>query len=358
MSCAPFLRKNRDMLRLFPPADTAALLGLAAWLAASARRPSGAAALRRAGGAFADPPVEAAEQILCHLAPRPGSNEIRAFRRQGALVQPLAIATLPDGAADPAAARRLLTLGATLALHKIDALDFAWHRLARAFEGLTAQPVQVNLYLTGQATPGLNWHRDPHDVLVMQLAGGKRFALAEDLADNGAPVRPDVAELYPGDLLWLPRGCPHAVVSGAGGSIHASFGLLHLAQGLGGLERVTRPLGPTASPGSPALIPTSHLAATLEFLTRWRPMRSLPPGLEGGTQLRPDLLAWSLGGRANLGGRNLEMSRTELDTLAKGCLPEMARDLLASRLSPAADLHDLLAGAGLLPVPSLELSDA
>lgn len=337
------------MDRVVQPLDSFALGPLARLLAESPRRASGAVVLRGLGGVLDDSPTEGAAKLIERLAPAPAQHEIRAFRRQGAAVLPLTLASDAGGRVLTASVLRALAQGGTVVLQKIDALDPGWHRLARAFEGLTAQPAQVNLYLTDRATEGLNWHRDPHDVLVWQLAGSKRFALARDLI-QGAPRNPEVLLLRAGDLLWMPRGTPHAVSSIVGGSVHASLGLLHLRAQAGAMVRVTDAQGETASPGHPALLVPDLLIPTLAFLVGWRPLRALPGR---GQRLRPDLLGWIEGATLHAGGAPIPLSQSARAALLQGRLAA-SDPRLSCGVLPAADLTSLLALAGLHPLPRWE----
>ncbi|RMG08527.1 MAG: hypothetical protein D6731_21720 [Planctomycetota bacterium] len=107
---------------------------------------------------------------------------------------------------------------------------------------------RANLYLTPAAgAQGFDVHHDLHDVLVLQLEGRKRWRLYAPWAelpldrpeagtydhrpdpfarpeDPGPPRRE--LETKPGDLLYLPRGLPHAAVSAdERPSVHATVGL-------------------------------------------------------------------------------------------------------------------------------------
>lgn len=88
----------------------------------------------------------------------------------------------------------------------------------------------ANLYCTPAGRQGLAPHYDDHTVLVMQLAGTKRWRVwpascgavlprlrtarrAPDV-DGGMPPALEV-ELRPGHILFIPRGWPHCAVAGA-----------------------------------------------------------------------------------------------------------------------------------------------
>jgi ribosomal protein L16 Arg81 hydroxylase len=94
-------------------------------------------------------------------------------------------------------------------------------------------PVQANMYITPPHSRGLGLHDDKHDVLVLQVAGTKRWEVFDpvppgtDLDDpaNEPPLQLDT-ELAQGDVLYVPRGVPHRVESTTATSIHLTIGFL------------------------------------------------------------------------------------------------------------------------------------
>ena len=111
--------------------------------------------------------------------------------------------------------------GATIVLQ---ALHVNWHPLAvfcRLLEGALGRAVQVNAYYTPRGSQGFGVHHDTHDVLVVQVAGEKRWKLYDPLlelplkhqrysaalGEHGA--RTDDLVLRAGDTLYLPRGWLH-----------------------------------------------------------------------------------------------------------------------------------------------------
>jgi lysine-specific demethylase/histidyl-hydroxylase NO66 len=143
-------------------------------------------------------------------------------------------------------------------------------------------PVQVNAYLTPPAERGLDIHFDFHDVVVLQLAGRKRWRVwpalprSERPVKRGPPIRQPSPEelddvihdrvLEPGDCLAIPRGLPHAAETMDVESAHLTMGIMALTWnrvlrdliddvaggsaladrmpfgGLGGLDGADRPL--------------------------------------------------------------------------------------------------------------------
>jgi lysine-specific demethylase/histidyl-hydroxylase NO66 len=136
-----------------------------------------------------------------------------------------------------------LQAGATLVASGIDGVIPAVGDLAHAIEQALPVRVQANLYLSSAGRAGFPRHDDTHDVLVLHLAGRKRWqvhappgpgagrATAEAARPSeGAPL--DAAQawtLAPGDLLYLPQGWPHEALAETDGCLHLSFALVHLS---------------------------------------------------------------------------------------------------------------------------------
>jgi lysine-specific demethylase/histidyl-hydroxylase NO66 len=127
--------------------------------------------------------------------------------------------------------------GATIVLQ---ALQLHWHPAAlycRELEIELGCHVQANAYCTPAASQGFGVHHDTHDVLVLQVAGRKRWRIYEpllelplkhqrwssDLGDPGEPIGDLTLEA--GDTLYLPRGCPHEATATAADSLHITVGL-------------------------------------------------------------------------------------------------------------------------------------
>jgi lysine-specific demethylase/histidyl-hydroxylase NO66 len=127
--------------------------------------------------------------------------------------------------------------GATIVLQ---ALHVNWHPLAvfcRLLEDVLGHAVQANAYYTPRGSQGFAVHHDTHDVLVLQVAGEKRWLLYDPLlelplkeqrysralGDHGAPT--DDVALQPGDTLYLPRGWLHEARTSATDSLHLTIGI-------------------------------------------------------------------------------------------------------------------------------------
>ncbi|HVE68208.1 MAG TPA: cupin domain-containing protein [Solirubrobacteraceae bacterium] len=126
--------------------------------------------------------------------------------------------------------------GATIILQ---ALHLHWRPVAEYCRGLEAAlgwPVQANAYLTPASAQGFAVHHDTHDVLVLQVAGEKRWRLYPPVLelplksqrwsgewDAGEPC--EELTLRPGDTLYIPRGWPHEAVATHADSLHLTVGL-------------------------------------------------------------------------------------------------------------------------------------
>ena len=140
--------------------------------------------------------------------------------------------------------------GATIVIdgghHAIPSLT----RFCARLEGQLRFRVQANLYITPPGTRGLRPHHDTHDVIVLQIAGGKDWRLFGRSGQRLPLARARGAErafdddqvehrlsLNAGDLLYLPRGLIHDASTDGEMSIHVALGLrpdlrLDLAQEL------------------------------------------------------------------------------------------------------------------------------
>jgi hypothetical protein len=127
--------------------------------------------------------------------------------------------------------------GATIVLQ---ALHVSWHPLAvfcRALEEALENGVQANAYYTPRGSQGFAVHHDTHDVLVLQVAGEKRWLLYEPLlelplkhqrysralGEHGEPT--DDLVLKAGDTLYLPRGWLHQAETSDTDSLHLTIGI-------------------------------------------------------------------------------------------------------------------------------------
>ncbi len=134
--------------------------------------------------------------------------------------------------------------GATVVLQALQFSDRVFAELSTNLALDLDHPVQVNAYLTPPAERGLDIHFDFHDVVVVQLAGRKRWRVWPALPRSERPLKrgPAISQpapgelggvlldriLEPGDCLAVPRGLPHAAESVDAESAHLTIGIMAL----------------------------------------------------------------------------------------------------------------------------------
>ena len=132
---------------------------------------------------------------------------------------------------------RQLDEGATLIVNFLDEMASRVAELCDALAEALDLRTSANLYASWRAEHGLPLHWDRHGVLVVQLAGRKRWTVH-------TPTRPDPLEgdafvapaagarpaweglLEDGDMLYLPRGHPHNAEAVDGPSLHLTIALI------------------------------------------------------------------------------------------------------------------------------------
>lgn len=128
--------------------------------------------------------------------------------------------------------------GATVSL---PALQRTWPplgALCSALERELDHAVHANAYITPAGSAGFTAHYDTHEVLVLQIAGSKRWRIDGPpihLPHRSQPfsleryVRPAQplaeVELRAGDLLYLPRGYVHSTLTENSFSAHVTLGI-------------------------------------------------------------------------------------------------------------------------------------
>jgi hypothetical protein len=127
--------------------------------------------------------------------------------------------------------------GASIALTSPDRRWAPLHTLCTQLEEELDYPLHSNIYLTPGRAAGFAPHYDTHEVLVLQIAGRKRWYIDEptcSLAHRSQPCNPEgyvpgprlmEIELEPGDLLYLPRGFVHSTRTSEFYSGHITLGL-------------------------------------------------------------------------------------------------------------------------------------
>ncbi|WP_067481420.1 cupin domain-containing protein [Actinomadura hibisca] len=127
--------------------------------------------------------------------------------------------------------------GATLVLDAVEEMHPPIRDMVGRMEQHLRTGVQVNVYASWTAQEGFGVHWDDHDVIVLQIAGAKRWRiygptrtapLYRDVAfDEEAPSQPiEDFVLRAGDALHVPRGWWHAAAASTGEpSLHLTCGL-------------------------------------------------------------------------------------------------------------------------------------
>lgn len=142
--------------------------------------------------------------------------------------------------ADMSRLARLLESGCTLVLDGADVFSPTLEVACRALQWWSREVVQVNCYLTTQASDGFPLHWDDHDVVIVQLAGEKTWdvraasravPMYRDAAPNDTPSEEVVwsGRLRAGEVMHIPRGYWHRATRSDCGddySLHATFGFV------------------------------------------------------------------------------------------------------------------------------------
>jgi ribosomal protein L16 Arg81 hydroxylase len=142
-----------------------------------------------------------------------------------------------DGVADLDKISAEYRKGATITM---PALHRTWVPLTELCARLEQQldhSIHSNVYVTPGQAAGFPPHYDTHDVLVLQVAGSKRWRIDEPqirLPHDSQTFKPQgfipgprlmEIELRAGDLLYLPRGYVHSTVTSESHSAHITIGI-------------------------------------------------------------------------------------------------------------------------------------
>jgi ribosomal protein L16 Arg81 hydroxylase len=151
------------------------------------------------------------------------------------------VVNLPPAARpDPARVNALIRQGAALVCNSVDLIHPDLRRLADLLEQGFGGTCEINLYATQDGRTAFPPHFDFHEVVVLQLAGRKKWRVYGRRNDNPlqglTTVGPqdhapycatlvDAPVLTPGDLLYLPRGQYHDATAADGPSVHLACGV-------------------------------------------------------------------------------------------------------------------------------------
>jgi hypothetical protein len=113
-----------------------------------------------------------------------------------------------------------------------------WHRgcrdLAQALADVAGLPVRAVAFLTPSRSSGLELHRDPDDLLVLQLEGHKTWELSAigdgAVAETGSaasslPPATEMVTLGPGGILAMRSTVAHRAATADEPSLHVTFGV-------------------------------------------------------------------------------------------------------------------------------------
>ena len=156
---------------------------------------------------------------------------------------PLEMSTVPSTAdgrrqRSPAAIHALTTQGVSLVVNWIGRLVPEIQAVNRMLERHLGCGINTNAYVSFRQDSAFKAHWDDHDVLVLQVAGHKRWWLyghpyaypvkgPDFIGPHFPNPGPPEAELVmaPGDILFVPRGDVHKAVVEGEKSLHLTIGL-------------------------------------------------------------------------------------------------------------------------------------
>lgn len=156
--------------------------------------------------------VELDDARLAHIIETAGAGHLDVIR--GGVSEAIA------GAADGLSLlRRLAAERASLRVRRIHVLDERVKELAFRAHRFFSEEIGVNAYWSPAGCEmGLAPHSDPYDIVVLQVAGEKRWTLLSEA--------PREISLGAGDHFSLPRGLRHrAEVVGKLASLHLAVGI-------------------------------------------------------------------------------------------------------------------------------------
>jgi hypothetical protein len=138
---------------------------------------------------------------------------------------------------DPRALVDGLRIDRTMNVNGIERYRSDIREITTGLEDRFSIPCPANLYVSYEGSSGgYGPHRDMHDVIVLHLAGRKRWQIYPPRSSN-VPIRrgavsneellepPVGVTLTSGSVLYVPAGFPHDVTSDDGCCVHVTFGI-------------------------------------------------------------------------------------------------------------------------------------
>jgi Cupin superfamily protein len=130
----------------------------------------------------------------------------------------------------------LLTQGVSIVVDAVHRSIPQISQLAAAVEREMGIRTQINAYLSFSKGGVFKPHWDILDILAVQVHGRKHWRFwkavvphpveyADSVSIDASAVPDQEIELAPGDVLFIPRGEPHAAAVSAGYSVHLTIGL-------------------------------------------------------------------------------------------------------------------------------------
>ena len=163
--------------------------------------------------------------------------------KNGMLIPP----QLYQGQGDLGVFHDLLAQGASLVIKQIQLTVPRIQWLATSIERQLGCVVGVNAYCSFSSGGAFKPHWDRHDVLVVQIHGTKTWRIWDSTFRNPVErsrgANHDITDaaseefvVSSGDVLFIPRGEPHAASVSRGSSVHVTFGF----DGLNGVDVLQR----------------------------------------------------------------------------------------------------------------------
>jgi ribosomal protein L16 Arg81 hydroxylase len=126
--------------------------------------------------------------------------------------------------------------GNTIAIIKLEERFEPLKKICIEFESVIGHPAVTEIFLTPPSSQGFKAHFDKFNVFVLQIEGKKHWKIYDmhvpyPLASNTNPYGERLPEptcefdLYPGDILYLPRGLVHEVSTTSDYSLHLTLGI-------------------------------------------------------------------------------------------------------------------------------------
>ena len=173
-------------------------------------------------------------EILSHHKVQPGDIAVTGHGKPEVLYQHL---VRPDGFIDIDTAIGLFKAGYTFVVNRVQLFSPTLQELTLRLFDARYENASINAYVSPPNSQGFPRHYDPHAVIAIQTQGRKRWDLFEKTglkatldtikADLTQSPPAQTQELREGDVLFIPRGIPHACQATTEVSIHLS---VHFAE--------------------------------------------------------------------------------------------------------------------------------